>query len=226
MRLTILWEEFFAWSALGAHVNDDDRMQTKAGIPIEKHVSELVDLESFDPTMKLDVRYATENNFVGKAVYPFPKAYLQKPVAESLKRAHEKLRAHGYGILVFDGYRPWSVTKYFYEVTNDEQREFLANPDQGSAHNRGCAIDCSLFELATGKEVVMPSEFDEMNEKAFSDFAGGAEEARRLRDLLIETMHSEDFQVLQREWWHFNHRMIPFYPVIDLDFHELRDLLG
>lgn len=201
-------------------------MQKNGELLIEKTVSELVDLERFDPTMKLDVRYATADNFVGKAVYAFPKAYLQKPVAESLRRAHEKLRAHGYGILVFDGYRPWSVTKYFYEVTNDEQREFLADPRKGSAHNRGCAVDCSLYELKSGKEVVMPSAFDEMNEKAFSDYAGGTEESRRLRDLLISVMHSEDFQVLQREWWHFNHRMIPFYPVIDLDFHELRDLLG
>lgn len=191
----------------------------------EKPQRDLVDLETFDSSLKLDVRYATANNFVGKAVYPFAKAYLQKPVAESLKKASAELREHGYGILVFDGYRPWSVTKLFWDVSDEAARRFLANPERGSIHNRGCAIDCSLYELATGRESRMPSEFDEMNERAYSDFTGGSSEARERRDLLIQTMERHEFKVLKNEWWHFNHGCADEYPVMDLSFHEVRDLL-
>jgi len=191
----------------------------------EKPQRDLVDLETFDSALKLDVRYATANNFVGRAVYPFAKAYLQKPVAESLKKASAELRADGFGILVFDGYRPWSVTKLFWDVSGEQARRFLANPERGSIHNRGCAIDCSLYEVATGREVRMPSEFDEMNERAYADFTGGSLEARGRRDLLIRAMERHGFQVLKNEWWHFNHEASPKYPVMDLSFHEVRDLL-
>ena len=128
--------------------------------------ADLVELVALDPTIRLDVRYATANNFVGRPVYTEARAFLQRPAAEALVRAHRALREQGYGLLVFDGYRPWAVTKLFWDVTPPAQREFVANPKQGSKHNRGCAVDLSLYDLATGREVEMPSAYDEMSERS------------------------------------------------------------
>ncbi|MBS1963205.1 MAG: M15 family metallopeptidase [Bdellovibrionales bacterium] len=174
----------------------------------------------------LDIRYAREDNFLGRPVYPAEKAFLQKPAADALLRAHRRLEAQGYGILVFDGYRPWSVTKLFYDEADDHQKEFLANPERGSVHNRGCAIDCSLYRLKDGREVRMTSEFDEMNESAWSDYKGGTPEERKHRDLLIGAMHAEGYKVLKREWWHFNHPSAGDYPVYDWSFEAISKALG
>ena len=119
--------------------------------------AELVELVALDPTIHLDVRYATASNFIGRPVYTEPRAFLQRPAAEALVRAHRALRVKGYGLLIFDGYRPWAVTKLFWDLTPPgPQREFVADPAKGSKHNRGCAVDLSLFDLATGREVEMP----------------------------------------------------------------------
>ena len=112
---------------------------------------DLVELSTLDPTLRLDIRYATTNNLVGRPVYTQARAFLQRPAAEALVRVHRALKAQGYGLLVFDGYRPWAVTKLFYEITPPEKRTFVANPKKGSRHNRGCAVDLTLYDLATGK---------------------------------------------------------------------------
>ncbi len=177
---------------------------------------DLVDLATYP--FGLDIRYARSDNFLGRAVYPFEGAFLQRPVAEALLRVHRGLETFGYGILVFDGYRPWSVTRLFWEAADDNQRQFLANPDSGSIHNRGCAVDCSLFRLKDGREIEMPSAFDEMNETAWPAYLGGRPEARANRDRLIRSMHAEGFQVLKNEWWHFSHPAAADYPIMDLDF--------
>lgn len=185
---------------------------------------DFVDLAGFP--LGFDIRYARADNFLGRAVYPAPHAFLQRPVAEALLRAHDRLGAYGFGVLVFDGYRPWKITKLFYDEATENQREFLANPGRGSLHNRGCAVDCSLFRLKDGREAVMPSEFDEMNERAWAAYAGGDPEARRLRDLLIKTMHAEGFGVLEREWWHFNHPAAVDYPIYDWGLEDLARVLA
>jgi D-alanyl-D-alanine dipeptidase len=132
-----------------------------------------VEIKALDPGIHLDIRYATANNFVGRPVYKEARAFLQRPAAEALVRAHRALAAQGYGIVVFDGYRPWSVTKLFWDVTPEDKKEFVADPSQGSRHNRGCAVDLSLYDLASGREVEMPSGYDEMTERAYPDYAGG-----------------------------------------------------
>lgn len=187
---------------------------------------DFVCLSQFEPGFQLDVRYSTANNFMGRPVYSAARAFLQKPVAESLRRAHLNLKDQGYGILVFDGYRPWSVTKIFWDEATPEMREFLANPETGSTHNRGCAIDCSLYDLKTGQEIRMPSAFDEMTEKSYSGYEGGTEEERRVRDLLISTLHQQDFTVLKNEWWHFNHSHASQYPIFNFEFEELDRIMG
>jgi D-alanyl-D-alanine dipeptidase len=105
---------------------------------------ELVELSARDAGLRFDVRYATAHNFLGRPVYRKARVFLQKPAAAALVRAHSRLRAHGYGLLIFDGYRPWSVTKLFWESVSPDKRPFLADPKEGSRHNRGCAIDLSL----------------------------------------------------------------------------------
>ena len=182
--------------------------------------TDLVEIIRLDPTIRLDIRYATTNNFLGRRVYAQPRAFLQRPAAEALVRAHQKLKSKGYGIVVFDGYRPWSVTKLFWDSATDEQRriEFVANPQNGSRHNRGCAADISLFELATGKEVLMPSAYDEFTERAFPDYAGGSAEARASRDLLRATMEAEGFTVYRAEWWHFDFNDWKQYRIQNIPF--------
>jgi D-alanyl-D-alanine dipeptidase len=185
--------------------------------------SDLVEIVKLDPTIHLDIRYATTNNFLGRPVYAQAKAFLQRPAAEALVRAHRKLREKGYGIVVFDGYRPWSVTKLFWDSATDEQRriEFVANPQKGSRHNRGCAADISLFELSTGKEVVMPSDYDEFSERAFPHYAGGTAESRALRDLLRTAMEAEGFTVYPAEWWHFDYNEWKHYRILNFPFEEI-----
>lgn len=180
--------------------------------------ADLVELVTLDPSLKLDVRYATRNNFVGRPVYAQARAFLQRPAAEALVRVQHALRAQGYGLLIFDGYRPWRVTKTFWDVTPPAQRDFVANPRKGSKHNRGCAVDLSLYDLATGQEVPMPSPYDDFTEKAHPDYAGGTPEERAARDLLRRAMRAEGFSVEPNEWWHFNYEDWKLYPILDVPF--------
>ncbi len=128
-----------------------------------------MELATLDLTIKLDIRYATTNNFLGTPVYSQPRAFLQRPAAEALLRASKKLNAMGYGLLIHDAYRPWYVTKIFWDATPEDKHVFVADPSQGSRHNRGCAVDLSLYELDTGKPVAMVGVYDEMSERSYQD---------------------------------------------------------
>jgi len=182
---------------------------------------DLVELVTLDPTIRLDIRYATADNFTGRAVYGQARAFLQRPAAEALARASARLREQGYGVLVFDGYRPWRVTKLFWDLTPADKKEFVADPSKGSRHNRGCAVDLSLYDLATGREVEMPGEYDEMSERSHPDYAGGPPEARARRDALRAAMEAEGFQVYDVEWWHYDYQDWKLYPILDVPFERL-----
>jgi len=183
---------------------------------------ELVEIVKLDQTIKLDIRYATSNNFLGRAVYKESRAFLQRPAAEALMRAHRNLREKGFGLLVFDGYRPWSVTKIFWDSTPEDKKQFVANPSQGSRHNRGCAVDLSLYDLRSGKEVEMPSGYDEMTERAYPNYSGGTERQRRMRETLREAMESQGFTVNEFEWWHFDYKDWKQYPLLDISFDQIK----
>lgn len=185
-----------------------------------KREAHLIELIKLDPTIKLDIRYATEDNFVGRTVYPEARAFLQKPAAKALVRVHEKLRRQGLGLVVFDGYRPWAITKLFWEVTPEEKRKFVANPEKGSKHNRGCAVDLSVFDLKTGDLLPMPSGYDEFTERASPNYTGGTEEERRNRELLRKLMEAEGFTVNPNEWWHFDYKNWQDYAIYDISFAE------
>lgn len=185
------------------------------------YVTDLVDLAEFDPRLQLDIRYAGTNNFCGQAIYPEPCAWLQRPAAEALRQAHDRARKEGYGFIVFDAYRPWHITRQFWEQF-PAYREFLADPAAGSVHNRGCAVDLSLFQLDNGMAVDMPSAYDEFTKRAYPEFAGGTSKQRELRDRLRAWMEAEGFAVHPHEWWHYNYKDWERYPVMDLEFAELR----
>lgn len=192
----------------------------------QAHVSvPFVDLQEvnrgLEYPMHFDIQYATPNNFLKKQVYPAARAFLVEHVAIDLIRAHRFLNRMGYGFIIFDGYRPWSVTKLFYEECKPHERDFFADPTRGSSHNRGCAVDLSLYSLQTGKPCQMPSEFDEASERAFVAYDGGPSEARMLRELLQTTMKEHHFTGIRSEWWHFNHRSHQKWPIIDLSFEEI-----
>ena len=194
------------------------------GPPVEKgpfRPPELVEIKTVEGGPRLDVRYATANNFIGKPVYREARVFLQKPAAEALLRAHARLKPLGLGLLIFDGYRPWSVTKLFWDSVSGDKRLFVANPAEGSRHNRGCTVDLSLYHADTGKEVHMPSAFDEMNEKAYPDYQGGTTQSRKMRDVLIQVMAAEKFIVHPREWWHFDCEGWQDYAILNWDFSEI-----
>ncbi len=183
--------------------------------------SDMVELTKLDSTLKLDIRYATTNNFIGQKVYEEARAFLQRPAAEALIEAHEELKSQGYGFIIFDGYRPWSITKLFWDLTPEDKKIYVANPKRGSRHNRGCAIDLTLYDLATGKAVEMTSDFDELEENASSTYTGGTAEQRANRDLLISTMHKHGFKVISSEWWHFDYQGWENYRIENIQFDEI-----
>lgn len=182
---------------------------------------DLVELRSLDSTIRYDIRYATADNFMGTPFYDTALAFLQRPAAEAVVRAHRRLAARGLGLLIHDAYRPWYVTRMFWDATPDSLRRFVADPAQGSRHNRGAAVDLTLYDLATGRPVSMPSTYDEFTERAYPDYPGGTDEQRRRRDLLRNTLEREGFTVYQYEWWHFDFRGWERYPVMNSPFRDV-----
>ncbi|MFM1872782.1 MAG: hypothetical protein RL398_2204, partial [Planctomycetota bacterium] len=188
-------------------------LATPPAQPAGLRAFDLVDLGELSPTLRLDVRYATTNNFLGTQVYEKPIAKLQRPAAAALLRVHQTLAAKGLGLVVFDAYRPWSVTKVFADATPPDMQHFVANPRYGSRHNRGCAVDLSLYDLATGEVVQMPSGFDEFTARAYPDYPGGTSRQRHFRELLRTAMEAEGFSVNEHEWWHFDFADWQQYPI-------------
>lgn len=185
------------------------------------HKTELIEIIKLDPTLKLDIRYATKNNFLKRPIYKVAKAFLQKPVAEDLIKVNKELHKDGFGLLIFDGYRPWSITKLFWDEINPDKRKFVADPKIGSIHNRGCAVDLTLYDLESGKELKMPSEYDTFSEAAYPTYMGGTSEERSKRDFLIKVMETHHFKVHSNEWWHFNHRDCDKYQILDIPLEEV-----
>jgi len=187
---------------------------------------ELVELTALDPAIHLDIRYATSNDFLGTPVYTQARAFLQRPAADALVRALHKLEPLGYGLLIHDAYRPWYVTKIFWDATPPEGKIFVADPKEGSRHNRGCAVDLTLYGLATGKPIEMPGTYDEMSPRSFPNYPGGTSLQRWHRDLLRRAMESEGFTVYDHEWWHFDYKDWREYPILNFKFEDLHSGQG
>ncbi len=183
--------------------------------------SELVEVTALDASIRLDVRYASRNNFMGAVFYDEARAFLQRPAAEGVVAAHRALAEHGLGILIHDGYRPWYVTRMFWDATPEAQKVFVANPASGSRHNRGSAVDLTLFELGTGRPVRTVGGYDEFSARSYPEYPGGTERQRWYRELLRDAMESQGFTVYEAEWWHFDHRDWRSYAIQNARFSEI-----
>jgi CubicO group peptidase (beta-lactamase class C family)/D-alanyl-D-alanine dipeptidase len=182
---------------------------------------DLVDLSTVAETIRFDIRYASTNNFMSSVFYQLEKAFLQRPAAEALGRAHRALGERGYGVLIHDAYRPWYVTKMFFDATPEDMKIFVADPSQGSRHNRGAAVDLSLYDLATGELAHAVGGYDEFSPRSYPDYPGGTSLQRWHRALLREAMEAENFTVYEAEWWHFDYDDWRTYPIQNLTFEEI-----
>ena len=183
--------------------------------------ADLVELVTLDSTIRLDIRYATADNFLGTPLYTQSRAFLQRPAAEAVVRVQRALRSLGYGLLVHDAYRPWYVTRIFWDATPPDKHDFVADPAGGSRHNRGCAVDLTLVDLRTGRPVTMPSGYDEFSPRAYPDYPGGTAVQRRLRAVLRTAMEAEGFTVYEYEWWHFDYQDWRSYGIQNIPFEDI-----
>lgn len=187
----------------------------------EFRAADLVEPARLDPTIKLDIRYASDNNFTGATFYRQARAFLQRPAAEAVVRVHQGLKEQGLGLMIHDAYRPWHVTKMFWDATPGELRHFVANPASGSRHNRGCAVDLTLYDLASGAPIQMVAGYDEMSVRSYPAYPGGTSRQRWHRELLRRAMESEGFSVYEFEWWHFDFQDWKKYRIGNATFEEL-----
>ncbi len=204
--------------------NERGVAETKAKERVPARVSApggLVELIRLDPSIRLDLRYATANNFTGRVLYNAARAFMQGVAADALVRAHKRAAADGFGLTIFDAYRPWRVTKKLWDATPRGQRNYVANPKTGSRHNRGCAVDLTLHDLGTGALVEMPSGFDDFSEKAHRSYNDDSVAARTHSQLLERYMEAEGFDGMSNEWWHFDFRDWRDFPVLDLPLDRL-----
>jgi zinc D-Ala-D-Ala dipeptidase len=182
----------------------------------------LVELVSLNPTIKLDLRYATSNNFTGQVLYQQARAFMVGAAAIALLRAHKAAQAEGYGLTIFDAYRPWRITEKLWDATPKAKRNYVANPKQGSRHNRGCAVDLSLHDLRTGVLVEMPCGFDDFSKRAHRNFVDTTVTAIANRDRLARFLEAQGFRGMSNEWWHFDFIGWEGFPILDVPFESIR----
>jgi D-alanyl-D-alanine dipeptidase len=187
----------------------------RAGRDSEKR---LVDLSTLG--IPVDIRYATENNFLKRALYPVAKAYLRAPAARALVDVQQELAARGIGIKVFDAYRPYRVTEAMWEPIKNP--DYVADPAKGSRHNRGAAVDLTLIDLKTGAELPMPTPYDDFTTRAAHAFSDLTPEVLANRTLLHEVMTRHGFDPLPSEWWHYDFRGWERFELMDVGLEELR----
>jgi len=181
--------------------------------------NELVEIKKEIPNIKLDIRYATKNNFMKQVMYKQARAFARRPVVESLKKIQKELNKKGYGLKIFDGYRPYAITVEFYKKASD--KNFVANPAKGSKHNRGCAVDLTLINLKTGKEVAMATPYDSFSAAAAANYEPVTPEIKKNREFLIATMKKYKMNVLDNEWWHYDFSGWQSYDLMDIPFEKL-----
>ncbi|HYC60836.1 MAG TPA: M15 family metallopeptidase [Thermoanaerobaculia bacterium] len=182
----------------------------------------LLDLSLFN--IPLDIRYATENNFMKKPLYPVAKAYLRVPAARALLDAYNELYLRGLGLKVYDAYRPYRVTVAMWEPIRNP--DFVADPAKGSRHNRGAAVDVTLIDRRTGAELPMPTEYDDFTPRAAHDFMDLPSEAIANRTMLRDVMMKHGFEPLPSEWWHYDFRGWEQFELMDVGLEELSGATG
>ncbi|TGL15442.1 M15 family metallopeptidase [Leptospira meyeri] len=180
---------------------------------------ELLNLEKTIPGILLDIKYATSNNFTKQTIYKEAKAFARKPVAEALGEAQTDFLKLGYSIKIFDAYRPYAATVKFFEIIGDTR--YVASPKTGSRHNKGCAIDLTLVDIKTKKEIPMPTEYDSFRKEAWAEAPVSDPEILKNRTVLINTLGRYGFRVNKTEWWHYDFLECAGFEVLDIPFEEL-----
>jgi D-alanyl-D-alanine dipeptidase len=176
-------------------------------------INSLIDLEKLDNSFIIDIKYASADNFMGKKLYPINKCVLQYETALKLINANKYAKSLGYKLKILDAYRPLSVQRLMWETMPDDN--FVAPPTRGSKHNRGCAVDVTLVD-SEGKELEMPSPFDDFSEKAWITYDSALDHQLQNRELLAKIMTASGFQRIRTEWWHFNDPDFNQYPLLDV----------
>jgi D-alanyl-D-alanine dipeptidase len=212
-----LSNSLFAQNKYGLKAMTLDEYKASVKLNPEK---ELIDLQKVVPGLVMDIRYATTNNFTGEKIYNMAKAYARRPVAEALKKIQAELKPKGLGIKMFDAYRPYKATVRFYELYKDTT--YVASPYRGSRHNRGCALDLTVIDLKTGKELQMPTEYDSFKKEAWPSTPVADPTVRKNRQLLIDVMEKHGFKVNGSEWWHYDFNGWKKFEVMDIDFEQLQ----
>lgn len=176
----------------------------------------MVELRSIIPGIVYDLRYATAKNFMNRKMYSgdIRHTFLRRPAAEALSKVQAELNEQGYGLKIFDAYRPYSVTVKFWELVKDEK--YVANPAKGSGHNRGLAVDLTIIDLKTGKELDMGTDFDNFTDTAHHDFQKLGTSTKQNRKLLKDIMIKHGFDPFETEWWHYSWPNTREYELLDL----------
>jgi len=182
--------------------------------------TDLVNVWKSDTTIILDIRYATTNNFTGKQVYDEAKFFLRTEPAQKILEVQKELKTLGLGLKIFDGYRPLSVQKKFWELVPDER--YVADPKKGSRHNRGAAVDLTLIDK-NGNEISMPTQYDDFTDKASRSYMDFPAQIIINRKFLEDIMAKHGFTGMPSEWWHFDYQGWEKYDVLDVDFKELEN---
>ena len=181
--------------------------------------SRLIEILPGKTGIKLDIRYATSNNFMGRPMYPQARAFVRLPVYNALRAIQKELNKQGLGLKIFDGYRPYSITVKFYEMAKDTT--FVADPRKGSRHNLGAAVDLTIIDIKTGKELEMPTGYDSFSKAAAANYADITPAAAKNRALLQSLMQAHGFQILPSEWWHFDFADRSSFELLDVPFDKL-----
>lgn len=190
--------------------------------PLFSQVENLVEISMHVPHVKYNLKYANKNNFTSKRIYPKSthQTFMVKDAVMALRNIAEELEKNDLGLLVWDAYRPFKATVKFWNLIHDER--YVANPAKGSGHNRGIAIDLTLYKLSTGKLIEMPTGFDNFSDTAHHDFMAISQSKIDNRDFLKEIMYKYGFQSLQTEWWHYMWSNDRNYQILDIPFKKLK----
>lgn len=187
----------------------------KSSLPYD---ARLIDIRTVNPKIAIDIRYATTNNFLKKQLYPVARCVLRGAAAKRLSQVQDDLAKKGLGLKVYDCYRPLSVQKQMWQIMPDSR--YVANPAKGSRHNRGAAVDITLVD-SKGKELEMPTGFDDFTERASRSYSGASTQAKKNRQLLEDAMKKYGFIPLATEWWHFDAPGWDKFAVLDVSFGEI-----
>ncbi|WP_232830118.1 M15 family metallopeptidase [Lewinella sp. IMCC34191] len=180
--------------------------------PLDYDSSAWVELQRRDPSIILDIRYATDRNFMEQQIYDCGRCFYRPEVAEALLAAQRDLARRGVGLKMYDCYRPGPYQQRLWDVLPDAR--YVARPSRGSAHSRGAAADLTLVDLSTGVELDMGTPYDFFGEEAYTTTTDLPDTVLANRQLLQETLLAHGFSTIRTEWWHFNYGG-PRYPLSD-----------